>query len=71
MLVRLCFCMHYFVYFYFCNNFDEEEIAGWFAFVVSLDVLSLYMFCGSSSRLVCSLRLWYFLIILTYFFLFR
>ena len=32
--VGLCFGMHYFMSFLFCNHLDENERAGCFAFVV-------------------------------------
>ena len=54
----------------FCNHLDERE--SWLLCFNCLSyVLLLLMFCGCASRcceLVCSVWLWYFLIILTYLF---
>ena len=49
----------------------KKELVGNALFYYLTDVLLLQMLCVSSSRyrgFVCSVRLWYFLIILTYFF---
>ena len=61
----LCFVLHYFVSFLVLKSPWRGREINWLP-----DVLWLLMFCGSSSRsyvLVCSVWLWYFLIILTYF----
>ena len=56
--------------FLFCNHLEEEEKAGRFAIIMLQVYLLLNKFYGSFSRcfgLVCSVCLWYFLIIVTYF----
>ena len=63
-LVLGFWCEFWFL-FYFRNHFAEEERAG----CSTLSVVWLSVFCVSTYRyrwLVCSLRLWYFLVTLTY-----
>ena len=68
--VCLCFVVYYFVSFLILQSASSrkrELVALLYCFT---DVLLLLMFCYSSSRclgLVCGVRLWYFLIIITYF----
>ena len=66
--VCLCFVMHYFVSILVLQSSWRESLL--LCYYCLTDLLLLQMFCGSSSRchgLVCSMCLWYFLIILTYF----
>ena len=67
--VGLCFCIRScYVPFLVCNHIDKEESVLTCFYCLS-DVLLLLMFWGSYSQwcwLVCSLWLWYFLIILIY-----
>ena len=67
--VCLCFVMHYVVSILVLQS-SWRGRESWLLFYYCLtDVLSLYMFCDSSSRccgLICSVWLWYFMIILTF-----
>ena len=61
--------MHYFVSILVCNHLEKEEKTVCFAIIVlSYICIVTKKFSGSSSRclgLVCSVLLWYFLVILT------
>ena len=43
-VIFLCFGMHYFVSFVFCNHLEEEERAGCFVFIVF--PVSCYCICS-------------------------
>ena len=67
-----CFAVQWFVSSLVCHHLDPEERPGCFTlFDFLVRVLWLLLFCGSSSwchGLVCSVWMWYFLIIFTYFY---
>ena len=69
--VGLCFGMHYFVSVIVLQSSLRGRENWLLCFNCLSYVLFLLIFCGSSSRchgLVCSVWLWYFLVIFTYFF---
>ena len=68
--VCLCFVMHYFVSILVLQSSWRGRESWLLCYYCLTDVLLLLMLCGSSSRcrgLVCSVWLWYLLILLTYF----